>query len=91
MREQTGQPRFSDFLEITFHPMYLHLTCLIAVAVASCRSDGAGMATYDGRGVNRTSLQARDDIEGLEVRRDERAFDGEYIAIPTMSTFHGGL
>lgn len=66
--------------------MYLHLTCLIAVAVASCRSDGTGMATYDGRGVNRISLQARGDIDGLEVRWDERAFEGVYIAIPTMST-----
>lgn len=58
------------------------------MAVASCRSDGAGMADYDGRGINRISLEARGDIEGLEAGRDERGVVEVYIAIQMIQAFH---
>lgn len=53
--------------------IYIRFACFTAVAVASCRSDGAGMAAYDGTGGNRISQDGRDDIEGLEgVKKYER-------------------
>lgn len=54
--------------------IYIRFACFTAVAVASCRSDGAGMAAYDGTGGNRISQEGRGDIEGLGGVRDERAF-----------------